>query len=60
MDQKRIIAVGLLTQRELAALGPAFDRVWPVEQAPKFGELLRAIDDADRTLRHVGAGQQHP
>lgn len=54
------MAVGLLTQRELAALGPAFDRLWPIEQAPKFGELLRAIDDADRTLRHVGAAQQRP
>ena len=60
LDQERIIAVGLLTQHELTLLGPTFDRVWPVEQAPKFGELLRAIDDADRTLRHVGAARQRP
>jgi hypothetical protein len=60
LDQERIVAVGLLTQRELAALGPAFDRLWPIEQAPKFGELLRAIDDADRKLRHVDAAQQRP
>ena len=50
MSRKRIVAVGLLTERELAALGPTFDRVWPVEQAPKFGDLIRAIDEAERRL----------
>jgi hypothetical protein len=24
--------------------------VWPVEEAPSFSELLRAIDEADRRL----------
>jgi hypothetical protein len=47
---ERIIAVGLLTRRELDLLGPTFDRIWPVEEAPHFNELLRAIDDADRGL----------
>jgi len=47
----RIVAVGLLTGRDLEALGPTFDRVWPVEEAPHFNELLRAIDEADRRLR---------
>jgi hypothetical protein len=47
---ERIIAVGLLTRRDLKLLGPAFDRIWPVEEAPHFNELLRAIDDADRKL----------
>ena len=49
----RIIAVGLLTRRDLDVLGPTFDRVWPVEEAPHFNELLRAIDDADRRLQQV-------
>ena len=48
--QERIVAVGLLTRRDLDVLGPAFDRVWPVEEAPHFTELLRAIDEADRKL----------
>jgi hypothetical protein len=48
---ERIVAVGLLTRRDLHVLGPAFDRVWPVEEAPHFNELLRAIDDADRRLQ---------
>jgi hypothetical protein len=47
---ERIVAVGLLTSRDLKVLGPTFDRIWPVEEAPHFNELLRAIDQADRTL----------
>jgi len=48
---ERIIAVGLLTRRDLEVLGPTFDRIWPVEEAPHFSELLRAIDDADQRLQ---------
>jgi KaiC/GvpD/RAD55 family RecA-like ATPase len=51
----RIVAIGLLTQSDLTLLGPAFDRVWPVEETPSFSELLRAIDEADRELGRGGA-----
>lgn len=47
----RIVAIGLLTQRDLTVLGPTFERVWPVEEAPDFNQLLRAIDEADRELQ---------
>ena len=47
---EKIVAVGLLTRRDLDVLGPTFDRIWPVEGVPHFTELLRAIDDADRKL----------
>ena len=50
LPQDRIVAVGLLTRHDLNVLGPTFDRVWPVEEAPSFSELLRAIDEADRSL----------
>ena len=50
--QDRIVAVGLLTRRDLNLLGPTFDRAWPVEDAPAFSELLRAIDEADRRLHN--------
>ena len=50
MTQERIVAVGLLTRNEMNLLGPTFDRAWPVEEAPSFSELLRAIDDADQRL----------
>jgi len=46
----RIVAVGLLTQRDLNLLGPAFEHAWPIEEAPSFDELLRAIDEVDRRL----------
>jgi hypothetical protein len=49
--QERIVAVGLLTKRDLCLLGPTFDRAWPVEEAPAFNELLRAIDEADREVQ---------
>jgi hypothetical protein len=48
---ERIVAVGLLTQSELNLLGPSFERAWPIEDAPEFSELLRAIDEADARLR---------
>jgi hypothetical protein len=48
--EERIVAVGLLTRSDLDLLGPTFTRVWPVEDAPGFSELLSAIDEADRQL----------
>ena len=50
MDYERIVAVGLLTRNDVRLLGPSFDRLWPVEEAPHFRSLLRAIDEADRQL----------
>jgi hypothetical protein len=52
---ERIVAVGLLTQRDLSLLGPTFDRIWPVEEAPSFNELLRAIDEADAELERAAS-----
>lgn len=49
-EDQAIYAVALLTRSELTSLGPAFERAWPVENAPCFGELLAAIDDADRSF----------
>ena len=48
---ERIVAVGLLTQRDLRLLGPTFDRVWPVEAVPQFEDLIRAVDEADRKFK---------
>ena len=46
----RIVAIGLLTQEDLKTLGSAFNRAWPVDEAPCFKGLLEAIDEADRRL----------
>lgn len=50
MTELRIVAVALLTQPEVDALGPAFDRAYPVDETACFSELLQAIDAADRLL----------
>jgi hypothetical protein len=50
-DIRQIVAIGLLTQHDLNLLGYEFDRAIPVDQTPRFEELLRAIDDADRDFR---------
>ena len=51
MTGDRIVAIGLLTEREVQLLGHGFTRLWPVDETPCFTDLLRAIDDADREIR---------
>lgn len=47
MSQEPIVAVGLLTTRDLDRLGSGFRRCFPVSDDGQFEDLLRAIDDAD-------------
>ena len=58
--EERIVAVALLTQRELDVLGPSFSRIWPVDETPCFAELLRKIDEADRQLQSPAASGETP
>jgi len=53
MDDENVVAVGLLTRRDIRVLGPTFRRLWPVEETPCFSQLLQAIDEADRDFRLV-------
>ncbi|BCA62494.1 hypothetical protein HMP09_1728 [Sphingomonas sp. HMP9] len=57
-DQDRIVAIGLLTQRDVFALGHDLSRVYPIEDAPCFGALLSAIDDADRAFHRAHEARQ--
>lgn len=50
---ERIVAVGLLTQREVELLGHGFSRLWPVDRTPCFTDLIKAIDEADEDLRQA-------
>ena len=52
MNRERVVAIGLLTAQDLQLLGPTFDRAWPVDDAPAFPDLIRAIDEADLELRN--------
>jgi hypothetical protein len=49
--REKIVAIGLLTQKELGLLGPAFDRAFPLDDARDFDGLIKAIDEADEKLR---------
>ncbi|KQN15919.1 conserved hypothetical protein [Sphingomonas aurantiaca] len=57
-DQDRIVAIGLLTQRDVFALGHDLSRVYPIDEAPCFGALLGAIDDADRAFHRAHDARQ--
>ena len=50
MERQRIVAVGLLTEHELQLLGKGFSRAWPINNAPDFDGLLKAIDEAEREM----------
>ena len=54
----RIVALGLLTQADLDRLGEGFSRLYPVDETPCFGELLYAIDVADREIRQSAERQE--
>jgi hypothetical protein len=49
-DTDRIVAIGLLSARDLKLLGTGFKRAYPVDDAADFTDILRRIDQAD--LRH--------
>jgi len=51
VEPRKIVAVGLLTQRDVDVLGHGFSRLWPVDETPCFTDLIQAIDNADRELR---------
>ena len=51
VKETRIFAVALVTEAELELLGQGFKRAYRVDETPCFGELLAAIDDADREMR---------
>jgi hypothetical protein len=48
VSKDKIVAVALLTQSNLDAYGSALKKVFPINETPCFGELLAAIDRADR------------
>lgn len=47
MARDRIVAVGLLTAKDLELLGNGFRRLYAVEEGDKFDELLEQLDRLD-------------
>jgi hypothetical protein len=54
-DREKIVAVGLLTERDLSILGQGFRRLYRLDDTTGFQHLLDAIDRAEREYqeRHV-------
>jgi hypothetical protein len=52
-NRDRIVAIGLLTQQDVEVLGAGFKRLYPVDPATDFDDLLRAIDVADNGWKSV-------
>lgn len=50
----QIVAIGLLTQRDLDILGRGFDRAFPIDEELVFEDLLQAIDEAELALKSGG------
>ncbi len=49
---ERLVAIGLLTQRDLDVLGTGFRRLFPLPNSPAdFDTLIVAIDEAEHQLR---------
>ena len=44
---ERIVAVGLLTQRDVEVLGVGFRRLYPIENTVAFDDLLRRLDQIE-------------
>ena len=53
---RHIVAVGLLTEEDLDLLGHTFTRLWPIDNAPQFDELLAAIDEAEQAIEQRAEG----
>jgi hypothetical protein len=49
MTKDRIVAVGLLTERDVQVLGQGFDRLFPLESIEGFEDLLAQLDAVDPT-----------
>lgn len=52
----RIVAVGLLTQRDVDLLGQGFQRLFPIENTTGFDDLLKQLDALDRPPLPPGEG----
>lgn len=48
----RVVAVGLLSEYDLAILGRGFKRAYRIDEGHDFNGLLAAIDEAERDLRN--------
>jgi hypothetical protein len=53
MSSEPIVAVGLLTRRDLDVLGSGFRRAYPVNLDADFSGLIEMIDQAEERARQA-------
>jgi hypothetical protein len=59
MEKHKILAIALLTRRDLEVIGAGLERVFPVEGLEGFADLLARLDRAGATdAPSVGKLQQ--
>lgn len=46
VNREEIVAIALLTRRDMATLGSALRQVYPIDDRPCFDDLLKALDEA--------------
>ncbi len=51
----KIVSIGLLTERDLAALGKGFHRHFPVDQDDLFKDLIEKLDQIPFPPRQDGS-----
>lgn len=54
----RIVAVGLLTERDVTALGKSFRRLYPVEDDGSFDDLLAKLDEVGSATGDLAENRQ--
>lgn len=55
-NERSIVAIGLLTRRDLDILGSGFRRAIPLDGSGDFEDLLARIDEAERKAAERGGG----
>ena len=51
MNKDRIVAIALLTRKQLDVLGSGLKKVIPVTDDDRFDALIKALDEADSNWR---------
>ena len=59
MTSERIVAVGLLTEEDVAVLGKGFKRLFPVPNDAVFDDLLAKLDSVN-PVAESGARKPQP
>ena len=49
MASERVVAVGILTERDLSVLGTGFRRMVPVQNDDAFAKLIAKLDEVPAT-----------